>query len=32
MLRPQGKMEMLVTWKQGLKSLLMGNVYNLCRV
>jgi hypothetical protein len=27
-----GKMEMLVAWKQVMKSLLMGNVYNLCRV
>ena len=27
-----GKMEIIVTWKQVMKSLLMGNVYNLCRV
>jgi hypothetical protein len=27
-----GKMEMLVTWKQVMKSLLMENVYNLYRV
>ena len=25
-------MEILVTWKHVMKSLLMGNVYNLCRV
>jgi hypothetical protein len=29
---PHGKMEMLVTWKQVMKSLLMGNVYHLYRV
>jgi hypothetical protein len=32
MLGLHGKMEMLVTWKQVMKSLLMENVYNLCIV
>jgi hypothetical protein len=32
MLGPHDKMEMLAIWKQGMKSLLMENVYNLCRV
>jgi hypothetical protein len=32
MLCPHGKTEMLVTWTQMMKSLLMGNVYNLCRM
>jgi hypothetical protein len=32
MLSPHGKMEMLVTWKRVMKSLLMENVYNLYRV
>jgi hypothetical protein len=27
-----GKMEMLVTWKHVMKSLLMENVFKLCRV
>jgi hypothetical protein len=27
-----GKMDMLVAWKQVIESLLMGNVYHLCRV